>query len=120
MCKLNLSILFLHYLCTNLKLFFMKYGFATVMRKIPEFNQLKKTNPRYSAALKPYNYKTVEELFTLYSKQIKSLGLENFNKSEFLGVETSQLYMNHLMSVFALLIMIIHSSNKVKFKSNEY
>jgi hypothetical protein len=65
-------------------------------------------------------YKTVEELFTLYSKQIKSLGLENFNKSEFLGVETSQLYMNHLMSVFALLIMIIHSSNKVKFKSNEY
>ena len=38
-------------------------------------------------------YKTVEELFTLYSKQIKSLGLENFNKSEFLGVETSQLYM---------------------------
>ena len=28
--------------------------------------------------------------------------------------------MNHLMSVFALLIMIIHSSNKVKFKSNEY
>ena len=65
-------------------------------------------------------YKTIEDLFTSYSKQIKSLGLEGFNKSEFLGVETSQLYMNHLMSVFALLIMIIHSSNKVKFKSNEY
>jgi hypothetical protein len=65
-------------------------------------------------------YRTIEELFTSYSKQIKSLGLENFNKSEFLGVETSQLYMNHLMSVFALLIMIIHSSNKVKFRANEY
>ena len=65
-------------------------------------------------------YKIIEELFTTYSKQIKSLGLENFNKSEFLGVETSQLYMNHLMTVFALLIMIIHSSNKVKFRSNEY
>ena len=65
-------------------------------------------------------YKSVEELFTSYSKQIKSLGLESFNKSEFLGVETSQLYMNHLMSVFALLVMIIHSSNKVKFRTNEY
>ncbi len=28
--------------------------------------------------------------------------------------------MNHLMSIFALLIMIIHSSNKVKFRANEY
>ena len=65
-------------------------------------------------------YKTIEELFALYCKQIKSLGLEGFNKSEFLGVETTQLYMNHLMSVFALLIMIIHSSNKVIFSSNEY
>ena len=65
-------------------------------------------------------YKTIEELFTSYSKQIKSLGLESFNKSEFLELETNQLYMNHLMSVFALLIMIIHSSNKVRFRSNEY
>ena len=65
-------------------------------------------------------YRVVEELFTTCSKKIKSLGLEIFNKSEFLGVETSQLYMNHLMSVFALLIMIIHSSNKVKFRANEY
>ena len=69
MCKLNLSILFLHYLCTNLKLFFMKYGLATVMKKIPEFNQLKKTNPRYSAALKPYNYKTVEEFIYDYENK---------------------------------------------------
>ena len=65
-------------------------------------------------------YRVVEELFTTCSKKIKSLGLEIFNKSEFLGVETSQLYMNHLMSIFALLIMIIHSSNKVKFRANEY
>ena len=65
-------------------------------------------------------YKSIEELFTLYSKQIKSLGLEGFNKDEFLGVETSQLYMNHLMSIFALLVMIIHSSNKVKFRAQEY
>ena len=42
------------------------------------------------------------------------------NKSEFLGVETSQLYMNHFMTIFALLIMIIQSSNKVKLRSNEY
>ena len=65
-------------------------------------------------------YKSIEELFSLYSKQIKSLGLEGFNKDEFLGVETSQLYMNHLMSIFALLVMIIHSSNKVKFRAQEY
>ena len=65
-------------------------------------------------------YKTIEELFTSYSKQIKSLGLESFNKSEFLGLETNQLYMNHLMSIFALLVMIIYSSNKVRFRANEY
>ena len=28
--------------------------------------------------------------------------------------------MNHFMIIFALLIMIIQSSNKVKFRSNEY
>ena len=28
--------------------------------------------------------------------------------------------MNHLISVFALTIMIIHSSNKVRLRSNEY
>ena len=65
-------------------------------------------------------YKYIEELFLLYSKQIKSLGLEGFNKGEFLGAETSQLYINHLMSIFALLIMILHSGNKVKFRNNEY
>ena len=54
-------------------------------------------------------YKYIEELFLTYSKQIKSLGLEGFNKGEFLGAETSQLYINHLMSIFALLIMILHS-----------
>lgn len=47
----------------------MKYGLATVMRKIPEFNQLKKTNPRYSAALKPYDYKTVEEFIYDYENK---------------------------------------------------
>jgi hypothetical protein len=65
-------------------------------------------------------YKYIEELFLSYSKQIKSLGLESFNKDEFLGAETSQLYINHLMSVFALLILVLHSSNKVKFRNNEY
>ena len=65
-------------------------------------------------------YKYIEELFLSYSKQIKSLGLESFNKGEFLGAETSQLYINHLMSIFALLILIIHSSNKVKFRNNEF
>ena len=65
-------------------------------------------------------YKYIEELFTNYSKQIKNLGLEVFNKNEFLGIETSQLYINHLMSLFSLLIMIIHSNNKTKFKLNEY
>ena len=65
-------------------------------------------------------YKYIEELFLSYSKQIKSLGLESFNKSEFLGAETSQLYINHLMSIFALLILIIYSSNKVKFRNNEF
>ena len=65
-------------------------------------------------------YKYIEELFLLYSKQIKSLGLEIFNKSEFLGAETSQLYINHLMSIFALLILIIHSTNKVKFRNYEF
>ena len=65
-------------------------------------------------------YKYIEELFLLYSKQIKSLGLESFNKGEFLGLETNQLYTNHLMSIFALLIMIIHSTNKIKFINNEY
>ena len=65
-------------------------------------------------------YKYIEELFLTYSKQIKSLGLEGFNKGEFLGAETSQLYINHLMSIFALLIMILHSGNKVKFRNNEY
>ena len=65
-------------------------------------------------------YKYVEELFLSYSKQIKSLGLESFNKGEFLGAETSQLYINHLMSIFALLIMVLHSANKVKFRNNEY
>jgi len=65
-------------------------------------------------------YKYIEELFLLYSKQIKSLGLEGFNKGEFLGAETSQLYINHLMSIYALLILVIHSSNKVKFRNNEY
>ena len=50
----------------------MKYGLATIMRKIPEFNQLKKTNPRYSAALKPYNYRTVEEFIQDYEgKRLK-------------------------------------------------
>ena len=47
----------------------MKYGLATVMRKIPEFNQLKKTNPRYSAALKPYDYKTVKEFIYDYENK---------------------------------------------------
>ena len=65
-------------------------------------------------------YKYIEELFLSYSKQIKNLGLESFNKDEFLGAETSQLYINHLMSVFALLILVLHSSNKVKFRNNEY
>ena len=51
-------------------------------------------------------YKYIEELFLSYSKQIKSLGLESFNKDEFLGAETSQLYINHSMSVFALLILV--------------
>ena len=65
-------------------------------------------------------YKYIEELFLLYSKQIKSLGLEGFNKGEFLGAETSQLYINHLMSIFALMILVLHSANKVKFRNNEY
>ena len=65
-------------------------------------------------------YKIIEELFLSFSKQIKSLGLEGFNKSEFLGLETGQLYMNHLMSIFALLIMILHSTNKIKFRNHEY
>ena len=65
-------------------------------------------------------YKFIEELFLTYSKQIKSLGLEGFNKGEFLGAETSQLYINHLMSIFALLILVLHSANKVKFRNNEY
>ena len=65
-------------------------------------------------------YKYIEELFLLYSKQRKSLGLEGFNKGEFLGAETSQLYINHLMSIFALMILVLHSANKVKFRNNEY
>ena len=45
---------------------FMKYGLATVMRMIPEFIQLKKTNQRYSAALKSFNCKTVEDFIQDY------------------------------------------------------
>ena len=65
-------------------------------------------------------YNKIEELLNHYSKQIRSLGLENFLEGGILGPDISQIYLNHLMSIFALLLMTIHSANKTKFNNNEY
>ena len=91
----------------------------SISEEISADNFIKLNKNLYESEINSF-YKTIKELFTSYSKQIKSLGLESFNKSEFLGLETNQLYMNHLMSVFALPTMIIHSNNKVRFRSKEY
>lgn len=44
----------------------MNYNLKIIMRRIPEFNQLRKTNPRYSAALSSYSYRTVEHFIHDY------------------------------------------------------
>ena len=62
----------------------------------------------------------LENILSKYAIILRNLNLDNFNENDNLGAETDLIYQKHLISIFSLFIMIIHSSNIMKFNSNSY